>query len=390
MKYLDEYRDAAGVRTLLQEIERTVGEHGRATVAQPWTLMEVCGGQTHSIVRHGLDKLLPRQIRLVHGPGCPVCVTPLELIDKALALAARPDVIFASYGDMLRVPGSFVYGAGGELIANDLFSVKSRGGDVRIVYSPLDALRIAQENPHKTVVFFAIGFETTAPANALTVQQAARLDVENFCVLVSHVTVPPAIAAIMESPHCQVNAFLAAGHVCTIMGVGEYHALSARYHVPIVVTGFEPLDLCLGILFAVQQLESGRCAVENAYMRTVPTQGNQAAQAVIRDVFTLCDRAWRGIGVIPQSGYCLREKYAAFDAERRFPTVGAIQASEPEQCRSGLVLQGLIEPDQCPAFGKECTPLTPLGATMVSGEGACAAYYKYGRFTRSPLQMGAN
>jgi hydrogenase expression/formation protein HypD len=370
MKYLNEYRDAKAVRGLISRIERAV--------TRPWKLMEVCGGQTHSIIRHGLDKLLPPEIELVHGPGCPVCVTPLELIDKAIALAARPEVIFTSYGDMLRVPGSFTYSAEG-VLANDLFSVKSRGGDVRIVYSPLDALQIARQNPAKTVVFFAIGFETTAPANGMAVRQAAAEGLENFCVLVSHVTVPPAITAIMESPDCQVDGFLAAGHVCTIMGVEQYLPLAQKYQIPIVVTGFEPLDLAYGILAAVQQLEAGSYRVENAYARTVPTQGNAAAQAVIQDVFEVCDRAWRGIGIIPQSGYRLREKYAAFDAERRFPEVGAIQSLEPEQCQSGLVLQGLLKPDQCPAFGKECTPLTPLGATMVSGEGACAAYYKYGR-----------
>lgn len=370
MKYLNEYRDAKAVQGLLAEIERTV--------TRSWKLMEVCGGQTHSIIRHGLDKLLPPEIELVHGPGCPVCVTPLELIDKALALAAYPGVIFTSYGDMLRVPGTFLYSTEA-ILANDLFSVKSRGGDVRIVYSPLDALQLARQNPDKTVVFFAIGFETTAPANGLAVQQAAREGLDNFYILVSHVTVPPAIVAIMESPECQVDGFLAAGHVCTIMGVEQYRPLAQKYHVPIVVTGFEPLDLAYGILTAVKQLETGRFEVENAYARTTPAQGNQAAQAVIQQVFEPCDRAWRGIGVIPQSGYRLREPYARFDAERRFPEVGSIQSLEPEACQSGLVLQGLLKPDQCPAFGQICTPLTPLGATMVSSEGACAAYYKYGR-----------
>ncbi|MBN1219424.1 MAG: hydrogenase formation protein HypD [Anaerolineae bacterium] len=370
MKYLDEYRDAKAVHNVLAEINRTV--------TRSWTLMEVCGGQTHSIIRHGLDQLLPPEIELVHGPGCPVCVTPLELIDKALALAARPDVIFTSYGDMLRVPGTFVYSETG-VQANDLFSVKSRGGDVRIVYSPLDALKIARENPYKTVVFFAVGFETTAPANGMAVQQAAREGLDNFCVLVSHVTVPPAIVAIMEAPETRVNGFLAAGHVCTVMGLEQYRPLALKYQIPIVVTGFEPLDLAYGILNVVKQLEAGTCEVQNAYARTVPAQGNLPAQNVIADVFEPCNRAWRGIGVIPQSGYRLREKYVKFDAERRFPDVGAMKSVEPDICRSGEVLQGLLKPDQCPAFGKQCTPLTPLGATMVSSEGACAAYYKYGR-----------
>lgn len=371
MKYLNEYRDAAAVHNVLAEIERTV--------RQPWVLMEVCGGQTHSLIRYGLDKLLPERVELVHGPGCPVCVTPLELIDKALALAARSEVIFCSYGDMLRVPGSFTVDADGSLTANDLFSVKSLGGEVRIVYSPLDAVQIARENRDKTVVFFAIGFETTAPANGAAVQQAFREGLDNFCVLVSHVTVPPAIAAIMESPHCRVNAFLAAGHVCTIMGTAEYQPLAQKYQTPVVVTGFEPLDLAHGILRAVGQLENGRHQVENAYARAVPEQGNLPAQAVIADVFEVCDRAWRGLGIIPQSGYRLRKKYAAYDAERRFPEIGQMVALESTLCQSGLVLQGLLKPDHCPAFGKECTPLTPLGATMVSSEGACAAYYKYGR-----------
>lgn len=375
MKHLTEYRDAAAVQGVLREITRTV--------TRPWVLMEVCGGQTHSIIRHGLDQLLPTQVELVHGPGCPVCVTPLELIDKALALAARPDVIFTSFGDMLRVPGSFVYAPDGGVLANDLFSVRSRGGDVRIVYSPLDALTIARDNPHKTVVFFAIGFETTAPANAMAVYQAAHSGLDNFCVLVSHVTVPPAIAAIMESPVCRVNAFLAAGHVCTIMGVREYHALAAHYGVPIIVTGFEPLDLAYGILRAVQQLEAGAASVENAYPRTAPDDGNGPAQTLIAEVFEVCDRAWRGLGIIPTSGYRLRSPYAAWDAEQRFPYLAAIQPVEPDACQSGRVLQGLLKPDQCPAFGRQCTPLTPLGATMVSSEGACAAYYKYGRVKES-------
>jgi hydrogenase expression/formation protein HypD len=362
MKYLDEYRDGELTRKLLDEIGQTV--------TKPWRLMEVCGGQTHSIIKSGLDQLLPKQIELIHGPGCPVCVTPLELIDKALALAARPDVIFTSYGDMLRVPGSH----------GDLFSVKAAGGDVRIVYSPLDALKIAAANPDKTVVFFGIGFETTAPANAMAVVQAKNQGIKNFAMLVSHVTVPPAIRALMESPDVMVNAFLAAGHVCSIMGYWEYPPLAAKYHVPVVVTGFEPVDVARGVLMAVKQLEEGRAEVENAYERAVSLEGNAPAQAVINQVFELTDRAWRGIGVIPMSGYKLRAEYEAYDAERRFPEVQAIATEESPLCISGLVLQGLKKPFECPAFGKQCTPETPLGATMVSSEGACAAYHRYGRF----------
>ncbi|MBN1286357.1 MAG: hydrogenase formation protein HypD [Anaerolineae bacterium] len=363
MKYLDEYRDANAVRGVLDEIRRAV--------TRPWVIMEVCGGQTHSIIRNGIDQLLPREIELVHGPGCPVCVTPLELIDKALAIAARSDVIFTSYGDMLRVPGS----------REDLFAVKSKGGDVRILYSPLDALKIARANPDKTVVFFAVGFETTAPANGMAVVQAARQGIENFAMLVSHVTVPPAMRAILGSPTNRVQGFLAAGHVNTVMGYTEYEPIAAQYEAPVVVTGFEPLDIANGILKVVRQLEAGRCEVENAYGRSVRREGNLAAQKVINEVFEPCDRAWRGIGVIPMSGYRLREQYAHYDAERRFPDVSAITAEESKLCISGLVLQGIKKPDECPAFGKLCTPQKPLGATMVSSEGACAAYYKYGRFT---------
>jgi hydrogenase expression/formation protein HypD len=362
MKHLDEYRDGALTRKLLDELA--------ATVTQPWKLMEVCGGQTHSIMKSGLHDLLPPQIELVHGPGCPVCVTPLELIDKAIALASRPDVIFTSYGDMLRVPGS----------QRDLFSVKAAGGDVRIVYSPLDALKIAQANPDKSVVFFAIGFETTAPANAMAVAQAKAQGLDNFAVLVSHVTVPPVIAGLMEEPDVQVDGFLAAGHVCAVMGYWEYPPLAEKYHIPIVVTGFEPVDLVHGILMAVKQLEAGRREVENAYERSVSFEGNKPAQAIINQVFEMCDRKWRGIGTIPMSGYRLRAEYAAFDAEQRFPDVGAIQTAESRLCISGLILQGRHKPFECPAFGKECTPQTPLGATMVSSEGACAAYYRYGRY----------
>jgi len=362
MKYLDEYRDGDLTRSLLKKINKVT--------TQGWVIMEVCGGQTHSIIKSGLDQLLPKEITLVHGPGCPVCVTPLELIDKAMALASRPDVIFTSYGDMLRVPGS----------DRDLFSVKAAGGDVRVVYSPLDALKIAQENPHKEVVFFGIGFETTAPANAMAVVQAKEQGIDNFSMLVSHVTVPPAIKAIMESPDVLVNGFLAAGHVSTVMGYWEYESLAEKYRIPIVITGFEPVDLAQGILMCVEQLEKGEAKVENAYTRSVKREGNQPAQKVMQQVFEPCDRAWRGIGVIPLSGYRLREAYQAYDAEKRFPEITDIVTQESDICISGLVLQGLKKPNECPAFGKECTPQTPLGATMVSSEGACAAYYNYGRY----------
>ncbi len=362
MKYIDEYRDEALTRNLLDEIRRTVTRH--------WTMMEVCGGQTHSILKSGLDQLLPPEIELVHGPGCPVCVTPLELIDKAIALASRPDVIFVSYGDMLRVPGS----------ERDLFSVRAAGGQVRVVYSPLDSLKIAKENPDKTVVFFGIGFETTAPANAMAVVQAKAQGIKNFAMLVSHVTVPPAICALMESPDVRVDAFLAAGHVCTVMGYWEYEPLAKKYNVPVVVMAFEPVDIARAILMCVRQLEEGRAEVENAYARSVRREGNVPAQRVINEVFEPCDRPWRGIGVIPQSGYKFREAYAEFDAELRFPEVQTIATQESTLCMSGLVLQGIKKPNQCPAFGKECTPQTPLGATMVSSEGACAAYYRYHRY----------
>ena len=361
MKYLDEYRDAALTRKLLAELQQAV--------TRPWTIMEVCGGQTHSIIRSGLDQLLPGQITLVHGPGCPVCVTPLELVDKAIALASRPEVIFTSYGDMLRVPGS----------SRDLFAVKAAGGDVRIVYSPLDALQVARKYPDKMVVFFAIGFETTAPANAMAVLQARSQRLSNFSVLVSHVTVPAAIRALMESPDVQVDGFLAAGHVCTVMGFWEYEPLAEKYCIPIVVTGFEPVDIVHGILDCVRELEAGRHRVVNAYARSVKREGNQGAQAVIQQVFAVTDRAWRGIGVIPSSGYRLQEEFSAFNAEVRFPEVQSIVTRESEVCISGLVLQGRKKPADCPAFGKECTPQSPLGATMVSSEGACAAYYRYKR-----------
>ncbi|MFF5077291.1 hydrogenase formation protein HypD [Actinoplanes sp. NPDC000266] len=360
MRYLDEFSDPELARRLLDQI------HAAAT--RPWALMEVCGGQTHSIIRHGIDQLLPAGVEMIHGPGCPVCVTPLEIIDKALAIAAQPGVIFCSFGDMLRVPGS----------GRDLFAVKSAGADVRVVYSPLDALTIARENPDRQVVFFGIGFETTAPANAMTVHQAERLGVGNFSLLVSHVLVPPAIAAIMESPRCRVQAFLAAGHVCSVMGTGEYPPLAEKYRVPIVVTGFEPLDILEGIRQTVVQLEAGRHEVGNAYPRAVPAEGNPVAKAMLQEVFEVTDRTWRGIGMIPGSGWRLSPRYRPFDAEHRFAVTG-IHTEESELCRSGEVLQGLIKPHQCAAFGKQCTPRNPLGATMVSSEGACAAYYAYRR-----------
>ena len=360
MKYLDEFSNPELARKLLDQIH--------AVTTKPWSMMEVCGGQTHSIIRHGIDQLLPDGVEMIHGPGCPVCVTPLEMIDKALAIAARPEVIFCSFGDMLRVPGS----------GQDLFTVKSAGGDVRVVYSPLDALHLARENPDRQVVFFGIGFETTAPANAMTVYQAKRLGVRNFSLLVSHVLVPPAIAAIMESPTCRVQAFLAAGHVCSVMGTAEYPPLADKYQVPIVVTGFEPLDILEGIRRTVVQLESGRHELDNAYPRAVRAEGNVPAMTMLRDVFEVTDRTWRGIGMIPKSGWKLSSRYAEFDAELRFDVVG-IHTDESPLCRSGEVLQGLIKPHECAAFGKECTPRNPLGATMVSSEGACAAYYLYRR-----------
>ncbi len=363
MKYLDEFRDPEVAQRLLDEI--------RQSVTRRWALMEVCGGQTHSIIRNGIDQLLPDEVELIHGPGCPVCVTPLELIDKALAIAARPGVIFCSFGDMLRVPGS----------EKDLFRIKSEGGDVRIVYSPLDALKLARENPEREVVFFGVGFETTAPANAMAIFQARQQELKNFSMLVSHVLVPPAIGAIMESPTNRVQGFLAAGHVCSVMGYWQYQPLVERYNIPIVITGFEPLDVLEGIRCAVKQLEEGRAEVENAYSRAVSIEGNAAAQKMLEDVFEMNDRAWRGIGVIPQSGWRLTEKYRDFDAEYKFDVRG-LQTVESTLCHSGEVLQGMIKPHQCPAFGKECTPRKPLGATMVSSEGACAAYYNYGRFVQ--------
>jgi hydrogenase expression/formation protein HypD len=361
MKYISEFRDAKLVKGVIDEIKRTV--------TRSWVLMEICGGQTHSIVRHGLDQLLPSEIELVHGPGCPVCVTPLEQIDRALAIASRPEVIFTSYGDMLRVPGSTL----------DLFSIRARGGDVRVVYSPLDAVKIAQENPTKQVVFFAIGFETTAPANVMSVIQAQALGLKNFSVLVSHVRVPPAIRAILGSASNRVQGFLLAGHVCAVMGYHEYPGLAKEYQVPMAITGFEPLDLVTGILHVVRLLEEGKLTeIDNSYSRAVTFAGNLSAQAIINKVFMECDRPWRGIGVIPASGWCLRPEFNGFNAEKRFD-VGAINPQESPLCIAGQIMQGRKKPHDCPAFGKECDPEHPLGATMVSSEGACAAYYKYGR-----------
>jgi hydrogenase expression/formation protein HypD len=361
VKYLTEFRDPEVAHNLFREIERII--------TRPAVIMEVCGGQTHSIIRNGIDILLPERVELVHGPGCPVCVTPLETIDRALAIAARPEVIFCSFGDMLRVPGT----------DRDLFSVKSAGGDVRVVYSPLDAFALARQNPDRQVVFFGIGFETTAPANAMAVFQARTHNVTNFSMLVSHVLVPPAIEAILSSPANRVQAFLAAGHVCTVMGYTEYEPLAERWRVPIVITGFEPADLLSGILIAVRQLEEGRAEVENAYPRAVSRHGNIAAQEMLADVFQVTDRNWRGIGTIPLSGWELSEAYRDFDAAERF-TVTDIRTEESKVCRAGEVLRGTLKPNECAAFGKECTPRTPLGATMVSAEGACAAYFTYGRF----------
>jgi len=358
VKYLEEFRDPQVARLVLKQI-------GEITT-RPWRIMEVCGGQTHALMKYGIQDLLPAEITLLHGPGCPVCVTPLEQIDRAIAIASRPDVIFTSFGDMLRVPGS----------DKDLLTVKAEGGDVRVVYSPLDAVRLAQENPDRQVVFFAIGFETTAPANAMAVKQASALGLDNFSVLVSQVLVPPAIEVILASPENRVQGFLAAGHVCTVMGFREYEPLAAKYRVPMVVTGFEPLDLVEGILMVISQLEAGRHEVENQYARSVRREGNVPAQNILQEIFQVVPRKWRGIGEIPASGLRLSPAYAAYDAEIKF-NVGVIQTREPEVCISGEVLQGWKKPPDCPAFGTRCTPDTPLGATMVSAEGTCAAYYRY-------------
>ena len=360
MKFLDEYRDESVATKIVDEIRRIV--------TQPWVLMEVCGGQTHSIVKYGIDHLLPDEVELVHGPGCPVCVTSLEMIDKAHAIALRPGVIFCSFGDMLRVPGS----------DSDLLVLKSRGADIRVVYSPIDCLKIARANPEKKVVFFAIGFETTAPANAMAVFQARKQGISNFSILVSHVLVPPAIASILQSPLNRVQGFLGPGHVCTVMGYREYEPIAERFKVPIVITGFEPLDILEGVLMTVRQLEAGTCEVQNQYPRVVQREGNRVAQNLVSEVFEVCDRKWRGVGSIPKSGYKLRYEFCEHDAERIFETK-EIDTKEPEICISGLILRGVKKPHDCPAFGKQCTPEHPLGATMVSAEGACAAYHAYGR-----------
>jgi hydrogenase expression/formation protein HypD len=360
MKFVDEYRDAAAARRLGAAIHRIT--------TRPWVIMEICGGQTHAIVKFGIDEFLPSEITLVHGPGCPVCVTPVELIEKAIEIAARPDVIFCSFGDMLRVPGQ----------SKDLLTIKAEGGDVRIVYSPMDALKVAQENPGREVVFFAVGFETTAPANAMSVYQARRLGLKNYSILVSHVLVPPAMGAILGSPSNRVQGFLAAGHVCTVMGFKEYEPIASTYRVPIVVTGFEPVDILQGIYMCVRQLEEGRAVVENQYARAVQRDGNREAQRLIAEVFRVVHRKWRGVGEIPHSGLGLTAEYAEFDAERRFGVEGCTAEESPD-CISGLILQGLKKPPECSAFAKACTPEHPLGATMVSSEGACAAYYRYRR-----------
>ncbi|MBQ0988217.1 hydrogenase formation protein HypD [Streptomyces sp. F63] len=365
MKYLDEYRDPAVARRLLEELRRTA--------TRPWQIMEVCGGQTHTLVRQGIDELLPAGMRMVHGPGCPVCVTPLETLDRAMAIAARPGVTFASFGDMLRVPGS----------DTDLLSLRARGADVRVVYSPMEAVRLAVLHPDREVVFLAVGFETTAPANAMAVLHASRLGLRNFSVLVSHVLVPPAMTALLDDPDCEVEAFLAAGHVCAVMGCTAYEPIAARYRVPIVVTGFEPLDLLEGILMTVRQLETGRAEVENQYARAVRRDGNTAARSIVEHVFQVTDRTWRGIGPLPESGLGLRPEFAGYDAALRHEVADLHPAEDP-QCLAGSILTGAALPVDCPAYGTRCTPRHPLGAPMVSAEGTCAAFHAAGRI-RSPL-----
>lgn len=368
MKYVDEYRDGAACLAAAEAVKKIT--------TRPWVLMEICGGQTHSIARYGLEDLLPREVSLVHGPGCPVCVTPLEIIDKAVEIAARPGVIFCSFGDMMRVPGS----------RKDLLSVKAQGGDVRLVYSPLDAVKLARQNPAKQVVFFAVGFETTAPANAMAVLQAQALGLTNFFVLVSHVLVPPAMEVILSSPDNRVQGFLAAGHVCTVMGYGQYPSIAAKYKVPIVVTGFEPLDVLMGVYRCVKQLEEGRYQLENQYARSVRAEGNPEALGTVGEVFEVVTRKWRGIGEIPYSGWALNQRYRPFDAERHFG-VAQVTAEESPDCVSGQILRGLKKPGECPAFAGRCTPEHPLGAPMVSTEGACSAYYRYRRHEGQTLEV---
>ncbi|WP_428355348.1 hydrogenase formation protein HypD [Methyloprofundus sp.] len=358
MKFVDEYRDPKSAKKILNAIQ--------SIITQPWNIMEVCGGQTHSIIKHGIDQLLPEQINLIHGPGCPVCVTPLQSIDKALEIARQDKVIFCSFGDMLRVPGSH----------DDLLSLKAQGADIRTVYSPLDALKLSQDNPDKQVVFFGVGFETTAPTVALAIYQARQLQLENFSVLASHVRVPPVMQALLSSEANTVQGFLGAGHVCTIMGYHEYLPIAERYHIPIVITGFEPVDILQGIYMCIKQLEAGRASVENQYSRVVKQQGNLPAQQLLQQVFTVVDQQWRGLGKIPESGLAISADFSTWNAEYRF-SLASINTQEPENCRSGEILQGLLKPDACPEFGKSCTPEHPLGATMVSSEGACAAYYRY-------------
>lgn len=358
MKHLSEYRDATLVKELVAKIN--------SIVTKPWTLMEVCGGQTHSLVKNGILNMLPDMITMVHGPGCPVCVTPINIIDEAIALSKYPNVILCSFGDMLRVPGS----------AESLLEVKAGGADVRMVYSPLEAVKLAMDNPDREVVFFAVGFETTAPANALSVIQADKLGAKNYSILASHVLVPPAMEAILSDPDTVVNAFLAAGHVCTIMGTEEYDPIAAKYHVPIVVTGFEPIDLLQGIYMAVKQLEEGTAKVENQYIRVVQREGNQLAQEAIGKVFTVSDRDWRGIGTIPSSGWEVNKNYQHYNARKKF-NLGPMESKENPSCMAGEIMKGKMKPYNCPHFGKGCTPEKPLGAPMVSSEGACAAYYHF-------------
>jgi hydrogenase expression/formation protein HypD len=358
MKFIDEYRDPVKVKNLTERIAKIT--------TKPWSIMEVCGGQTHAILRFGIDRLLPDQITLLHGPGCPVCVTPVELIDKAIALASRRDVILCSFGDMLRVPGS----------KSDLLSEKAKGGDIRICYSPLDALKIAQANPAKEVVFFAVGFETTAPANGMAVYQASRMKLANFSILSAQVLIPPAIELLLSSKQSKIDGFLAPGHVCTVTGYERYERIATKYNVPIVVTGFEPIDILQGIYQTIAQLEQSKGEVENAYARVVKREGNPKALQLLDEVFETVNRKWRGFGVIPESGLALKQAYVNYDAEKKF-AIADITVEEPSECISGLVLQGLKKPIECPAFGSRCTPEKPLGATMVSSEGACAAYYRY-------------